>query len=239
MNDISNNAYLSSLSLETRQQEEAGTNAAEDTNELGQTAFLELMITQMENQDPLSPQDNSEFVAQLAHFSSVEGLEKLNTNFDSFTSSFLSNQALEASSLVGSQVAVAGNEAILLEGSFIGGSIDVPSTTSDMTMNIYSESGTLAHSIPMGAQEGGEVVFRWSGNQIEINGELSDWQPNEDATPGDYTVEVLATQDGELQALETALTANVNSVTVSESGDLTLNLAGRGAVSINDVKQFN
>ena len=40
--------------------------ANKNTNELGQAAFLELMITQMNNQNPLSPQDNSEFVAQLA-----------------------------------------------------------------------------------------------------------------------------------------------------------------------------
>ena len=39
------------------------------SNELGQTAFLELMITQLENQDPLSPQENGEFIAQLAQFS--------------------------------------------------------------------------------------------------------------------------------------------------------------------------
>ncbi len=240
MNDIfANNAYLSSLSLETRQAEKAKVEAKEDSNELGQSAFLELMITQMNNQDPLNPQDNSEFVAQLAQFSSVEGLERLNKNFDSFSSSFLSNQALEASSLVGSMVAVDGNVGILNEGSFVGGSIQLPASTSDMTMNIYSKAGTLVESIPMGTQNTGEVVFRWNGNQLEINGELSDWRATQAATPGEYTIEVLATQDGELQALQTAITANVNSVTVSPGGELTLNLAGRGAVSINDVKQFN
>src|SRR6187402_2976578 len=73
---------------------------AKKSNDLGQDAFLQLMITQMKNQDPLSPQDNSEFVAQLAQFSSVEGLDKLNKNFNAFTGGFMSNQALQASSLV-------------------------------------------------------------------------------------------------------------------------------------------
>lgn len=240
MNDIfANNAYLSSLSLESRQATEAAAQDPEDKNELGQTAFLELMITQMENQDPLNPQDNSEFVAQLAQFSSVEGLERLNKNFDTFSSSFMSNQALEASSLVGSMVSVQSNSSFLNEGSYIGGSIEVPSATSDMTMNVYTDTGTLAASIPMGFQDSGNTVFRWSGQQMEINGELSEWSSSSDIAAGEYTVEVVATQNGETTALDTALTANVNSVTVSPTGELTLNLAGVGAVSINDVKQFN
>ena len=60
----------------------AKTPTTKKSNELGQDAFLQLMITQMKNQDPLSPQNNTEFVAQLAQFSSVQGLEKLNTNFN-------------------------------------------------------------------------------------------------------------------------------------------------------------
>src|SRR5690349_8345506 len=85
------------------------------SNELGQDAFLELMITQMKNQDPLSPQSNSEFVAQLAQFSSVQGIEKLNANFNSFSSGFQSNQALQASSLVGRSVSVESKTSILVD----------------------------------------------------------------------------------------------------------------------------
>ena len=61
-----------------------------ETQELGQDVFLELMVTQMRNQNPLDPQDNSEFVAQLAQFSSVEGLDKLNNTMEGFVGSFQS-----------------------------------------------------------------------------------------------------------------------------------------------------
>ncbi|MFT5117768.1 MAG: flagellar basal-body rod modification protein FlgD [Kiritimatiellia bacterium] len=238
INNIADNTYLNSLSLQTREQEAAAAKEASG-NELGQTAFLELMITQMENQDPLSPQDNSEFIAQLAQFSSVEGLERLNTNFDSFTSNFVSNQALQASSLVGQSVSVPASEAELVEGSVVGGTITLPALTTDMKMNIYNEQGALTEQIPFGAQSAGDVVFRWDGKRIEINGELTNWESSQAQTSGQYSFEVIATQNGEPLQLDTALTANVNSVTAGENGQLILNLAGVGAVNINDVKQFN
>jgi len=243
MPDITTNNYLNSLTLDTRQQQEAAAAnvSAEnsDSNELGQTAFLELMITQLENQNPLSPQDNSEFVAQLAQFSSVEGLDRLNNSFDDFSANFISNQALQASSLVGTSVAVPTSQAQLFEGSFVGGNIDVPASTSDMTMNIYSQEGDLLEQIPMGGQEAGSLVFRWDGNRLEVNGELTAWESEESISSGDFRIEVIATQDGEPQQLDTALTANVNSVTVDSNNQLVLNLAGIGPVSINDIKQFN
>ena len=239
MSDITNNTYLNSLTLDAQQQQAAAADTTEDSNELGQSAFLELMITQMENQNPLDPQDNSEFVAQLAQFSSVESLDKLNNSFDDFAVNFLSNQALQASSLVGTSVAVPGSQAQLFEGGYIGGTIDLPASTTDMTMNIYSDTGELVESIPLGDQQAGDIVFRWDGNRIEINGQLNSWESENPLAAGDFTFEVLASQDGEAQQLDTALSANVNSVSVDENNQLILNLAGIGPVSLADVKQFN
>ena len=242
MTDITSNSYLSSLSLETRQQQEATattTASKQSSNELGQNAFLELMITQMENQNPLDPQDNTEFVAQLAQFSSVESLDKLNNSFDNFAANMLSNQALQVSSLVGTSVAVPTSEAQLAEGAYVGGNITLPAATTDMTVNIYSDSGALLEAIPLGAQQAGNIAFRWDGNRIEINGKLTAWQSAQPIASGNFKFEVIATQNGKPQQLDTALTANVNSVTVDEKNQIMLNLAGIGPVSIDAVKQFN
>jgi len=239
INDISTNEFLSSLTQTSLQEAQEEANGSTDSNELGQSAFLELMITQMENQDPLSPQENSDFIAQLAQFSSVEGMERLNSNFDSFASNFISNQALQASSLVGRSVSIPSDTAELLQDDVVGGTITLPASTTDMSMNVYNEQGALVDQIPMGAQSAGDVVFRWDGHRVEINGELTSWESEEDILAGSYRFEVLATQDGEVTQLDTALTANVNSVTAGDNGQLILNLSGQGAVSINDVKQFN
>ncbi|ODS23800.1 flagellar biosynthesis protein FlgD [Candidatus Endobugula sertula] len=242
-NDIANNTFLNTVSLD-RRQEVAAEQEKKSGNELGQSVFLELMITQLENQDPLSPQENSDFIAQLAQFSSVEGLERLNTNFDDFSGNFRSNQALEASSLVGRPVSVPTSEAQLVENGFVGGTITLPQSTTELTINIYNEDNALVQQVPLGTQRVGDVVFRWDGKRIEVNGELTSWQATESMISGNFRFEALALQQNELGAmeseqLETALTANVNSVTAAENGQLILNLSGLGAVNINDVKQFN
>ncbi|WP_341938710.1 flagellar hook assembly protein FlgD [Marinimicrobium sp. C2-29] len=233
-NDPSVNSVLSNLNVANKNKDD------EKPNEMGQSAFLELMITQMNNQDPLSPQDNTEFIAQLAQFSSVEGLERLNSNFEDFSGSFMSNQALQASSLVGRSVTVPTESTQLLEGGIVNGSVDLESSAGDMRLNIYDDKGALVANVPMGAQPAGELAFRWDGQNMEVNGELLKWQGGEEpVAPGEYRFEAIATQNGESQQLDTALSANVNSVTLGDDGQLTLNLAGVGAVNLGDVKQFN
>lgn len=212
------------------------TETKKNNNELGQAAFLELMITQMNNQNPLSPQDNSEFVAQLAQFSSVEGLERLNKTFNSF----MSNNALQASSLVGRNVTVESEKSTLTKGGIISGSADLAYSTKNLKINIYDETGALVQKIPVGEVPQGEMVFRWDGQNLEVNGELLDWEAGDAAAAaGEYKFEITADQNGKNEALKTSLSANVNSVTIGDNGTLILNLAGVGAIEASKVKQFN
>lgn len=230
----STNSVFSDLSINNKKE------TVKQKNELGQSAFLELMITQLKNQDPLSPQDNSAFVAQLAQFSSVEGIDKLNTNFNTFTNSFVANQALQASSLVGRSVSVSADSTRLETGSLVSASVDVPSSTG-ISVNIYSENGVLVDKASLGLQPAGEMVMRWDGKNMEINGQLINRSdaPENGLPAGNYRFEFNGVIDGKATKLDTALSANVNSVTVSPNGSLVLNLAGIGPVSMDDVKQFN
>lgn len=240
MSDVANTKSASDVLGSYAIDKNKAATPAKKTNDLGQDAFLQLMITQMKNQDPLSPEKNSEFVAQLAQFSSVQGLEKLNSSFNSFSSGFQSNQALQASSLVGRSVSIEGSNSILAADGIISGTITVPASTADLKINVYDSKGALAAQIPVGSAEKGDMNFRFDGHNIEINGELSKWTSGDTALPPDtYKFEVLASQDGKSQQLATSLSANVNSVTVGTDGKLVLNLAGLGAVDISKVKQFN
>lgn len=212
------------------------TETKKNSNELGQAAFLELMITQMKNQNPLEPQDNSEFVAQLAQFSSVEGLERLNKNF----TNFMSTNALQASSLVGRSVSVQTDKSTLQTGGLISGMFNMDYSAKDTKVSIYDEAGALVQTIPVGELAKGEHVFRWDGQNIEVNGKLLEWKaPGNGAAVGIYKFEVTATQNGKTESLKTSLSANVNSVSINEDGELILNLAGIGPVNVKDVKQFN
>ncbi|MEM1146048.1 MAG: flagellar hook capping FlgD N-terminal domain-containing protein, partial [Pseudomonadota bacterium] len=69
--------------------EQRGANSVED---LGSEAFLQLMVAQLENQDPSKPIDNTEFVAQLAQFGTVSGVQELNESFDSLGASLAAGQ---------------------------------------------------------------------------------------------------------------------------------------------------
>lgn len=65
------------------------------TNSLGQDAFLKLLVTQLEHQDPMQPQENGEFIAQLATFSSLEKLNQIAATLDQISSALgLSTDAL-------------------------------------------------------------------------------------------------------------------------------------------------
>ena len=236
MNEISSTSVFQDLAIGKKNKADT-----EQSDELGQKAFLKLMITQLENQDPLSPQENTEFIAQLAQFSSVESLDRLNTNFDSFSENFVANQALQASSLVGRSVTVPSSSTLLEPGGVVTAAAELPNATGDLKLSITNEYGELVDQISLGAQPAGELVLRWDGVSAELNGELLDWQSSHESgvPPGKYHFSFNAQADGKSVQLESYLSANVNSVTVGKGGLLTLNLAGVGAVSLADVKQFN
>ncbi len=79
-------AYAASKAAETK------------ANDLDKNAFLKLLITQLENQDPLDPQDNSEFVAEMAQFSSLEQMTNMNDSLSKINT-LVSN--MDTSMLVG------------------------------------------------------------------------------------------------------------------------------------------
>lgn len=215
---------LGELSIDNRIKD----SGREKSNELGQDAFLKLMITQMNNQDPLEPQKNSEFVAQLAQFSSVEGLDKLNNTVEDMNQGFQSSQALQASSLVGRSVKVPSESAYLAPGGYVAGTINLPYSTSDLSMGIYNESGSLVAKELMGANEGGDITFVWDGKGDDGN----------TLPPGNYRFEAIANTGEGPQQLATDLSANVDSVTVGGNGTLTLNIAGVGPMSLSSVSEI-
>ncbi len=215
------NDVLNQYSLKTEEKEKS--------NELGQTEFLELMIAQMNNQSPLEPQNNTEFVAQLAQFSSVEGLERLNTTAESMASQFRSTQALQASAMVGRDVLVPGQYAIKSSNGQINGVIELPAATSNLAISIFNQSGELVSRLEKGTQASGDVPFTWDGTNSK----------GETLPAGKYEVVAEAQYNGESEQQVAYLAANVDSVSIATNGNVILNLAELGSVGIDEVKQIN
>src|ERR1700692_4736678 len=132
---------------------------------LGGTNFLTLMLAQLKNQDPTSPVDSNQFLNQLASLSTVQGITERNTSFGSLSSSLVSSQALQASSLLGHQALVSSKTANLAANGSVSGAIDVPQTTSQAVVNISDSSGALVRQINLGAQSTGLASFSWDGKQ--------------------------------------------------------------------------
>ena len=80
----------------------------EDSEMLGRDAFLQLFTAQLKNQNPLDPMENEAFVAQLAQFSSVEGIKGMQSSLETLVGNLREQSLLTGSQLVGKRVAVAG-----------------------------------------------------------------------------------------------------------------------------------
>lgn len=219
--DISSNPLLRSLQANNTQTQQAG-------DDLGQDAFLKLMIAQLRHQDPLSPAENGEFIAQLAQFSSVEGITNLNTAVGDLVNEFRSSRALEASALVGRQVEVNSNIGRLAEGANLIGTIELPASTSRLQVVVESPAGELLRVEELGEQFAGNIQFGWNGENTD--GEV---QP-----AGLYRVSAVALIDGEETAVPVSLAANVNSVSIGADNSMTLDVDGVGQVSIDSVRRF-
>lgn len=232
-----NGSPFDQWSVESRQAADKAASAAKnDPNAMGQTEFLELMMAQLENQDPLSPQNNTEFIAQLAQFSSVEGIQSLNNNVNGLVDSFKSSQALQASALVGRKVQIEGSAAPVKSGEGMSGSVDIPSGARDMLVVVKDANGQAVHEVNLseyassdGSYPEGKVPFEWDGNSADGN----------PLPAGNYSVSATAIVNGNTATLDTNVNVNVDSVTMGTGGQITLNLAGYGSMPLSDVKEFH
>jgi len=201
-------------------------------DELGKDEFMKLLITQLENQDPLEPQDNTEFIAQLAQFSSLEGITNMSNSLEQFGETLASTQALQASTLVGRQVQVLSESATLEEGRPVRGTVDIPQSTQEAFVAVYTGSGDYIGDIGLGSREKGEAAFEWDG--LDTDGEPF--------PPGDYQFRAFTVQDGKPEQADLYLGRNVSSVALNsgQRGDIMLNISGMSdAVRLRDVKVIN
>ena len=188
--------------------------------------FLQLMTTQLQDQDPTSPVSDSDFFSQIAQFSEVSGIDQLNSSFTSLASQMSSSQTLQAASLIGQSVLVPGTTG-QLGSSGLSGAVQVPAS-GDVSVGIYNSSGTLVNTLNLGVQSAGTVPFTWNGQDSSGNS----------LAAGSYTISAQVGSGNTAQSATTDVMAQVLSVTPGASG-VTLDLAGIGEVPFTSVQQIN
>ena len=186
-------------------------------NELKQEDFLSLLTKQLAQQDPFKPVGNDQMIAQMASFATVDGISQMNEQFGSLNSAMTSNQALQASTLVGRDVLIPSATGVKKADGGMAGMVKLPQALNHMMVRIENEQGQLVKSLDMGAKPPGDHRVEWDGTD-----ESGNVLPE-----GRYQMKVGGLVDGESREFDVSTYANVNSVLLGNgNGNVMLNLAG-------------
>ncbi|PXX96469.1 flagellar hook assembly protein FlgD [Halomonas sp. LBP4] len=197
--------------------------------------FMTLLITQLQNQDPLNPMENSEMTSQLAQVNTVSGIEELNETLSGITSQIDAGQTLQATALIGQGVLVPGDR-VLLETDAEGQvhttpfGIELGESADNVQVTITNADGQVINRYDIGPAKAGVESFSWDGKTSE----------GESAVPGAYRVGIEATRGDDSLDVETLNFAVVSGVTPSDDdGGVRLDLgAVYGQVALDQVRQI-
>ncbi|HDM8172102.1 TPA: flagellar hook assembly protein FlgD [Vibrio harveyi] len=198
-------------------QENKKTEESTGKQDLKQEDFLSLLTKQLSQQDPFKPVSNDQMIAQMASFATVDGIGKMNSQFESLNSSMTSNQALQASSLVGRDVLVPGAAGVKQDDAAMAAMVKLAQPIDNLFVRVENEAGQLVRTFEVGAKPAGDTRVLWDGNDENGN----------PMPAGKYNVKASGLVEGESQEFPVSTYANVNSVLLGKGdGNVLLNLAG-------------
>jgi flagellar basal-body rod modification protein FlgD len=189
-----------------------------------QDKFLNLLVAQLKNQDPLSPMDNAQVTSQLAQINTVQGIESLNTTLQTLMGSYSTSQSMQAASMVGRYIFTDGNKMNLADGAAVAG-VTLDSPADKVTITVTSPSGQVVHTATMDNLDAGTNTFQWDGKTD--SGAAS--------AAGQYTFAITATNQGQKVTSTPLAVSMVDSVINNASGPLLH--TSTGSVTWDKVKQ--
>ncbi|SDN41654.1 flagellar hook assembly protein FlgD [Polaromonas sp. JS666] len=188
--------------------------------------FLKLLVTQLNNQDPLNPLDNAQLTSQLAQMSTVSGIEKLNGAVQSLLAQSGASQVLQSAALIGRTVLVPGKEAAVKGGVPDKFGIDIAGAADAVKVSVKNAAGEVVRTFDLGALPAGVKMVDWDGKS-DTGAALPD---------GNYSLSVTA-KAGKEDVLSLALTyAKVASV-AQVYGGASLDLGGGRKAGLDEVRQ--
>jgi flagellar basal-body rod modification protein FlgD len=212
--------------------------------------FLKLLVTQMQNQDPLNPLDNAQVTTQMAQINTVSGIEKLNQGISSMSQmlseklgglaigssldslngtlqtlqgQMLQSQAVQGAALVGRTVLLEGSALQMAQGQGIG-AFDLAGAADRVKVEVLGPAGQVIDTLDLGAQSAGRGGFSWS-------------PPDKMDTRG-LTFRVSAQSESANVPVKPLMADTVNAVSMSGNG-LVLQLARGGSTAFNLVKALS
>lgn len=212
----------------------SGSTTSTDSVQADQDKFMKLLVTQLQNQDPLNPMDNAAMTSQLAQLSTVTGINKVNATLESLRTDIASTQSATAISLIGKGVLVEGKGIVLSsttgeDGKTTSSSVfgvELASDAQTVDIEIKDSSGKTVRNMSMTNAEAGTYPITWDG--------LKDDKTTY-AAAGNYTFTVTAKTAGSTLTATPLQLAAVASVSTGASG-VKLNTS-LGHFSMSDIKE--
>lgn len=197
------------------------TSTATGSNTLGQEDFLQLLVAQLENQDPLDPQSNTEFIAQLATFSSLEQQTLTNDKLESVITATENLERSGAFELLNDQIVVQ-TDSLYLTGDDVDLGVALPESASEVRLSILDADNSVVATLTLTDLDAGDNFFNWDGCDDDGN-TLAD---------GEYSLSVsAANDDGSINDVLTLVKSSVNEVALSSAGSVLVTDAGEVLLS--------
>ena len=226
MSTIDNNNSLNSILDKLGIQQQTADSGPKDA--LGQAEFLKLMTTQLQNQDPFKPTDNTEMIAQMAQFSMVTGQTEMNESIKAISGQLSEFRIATAANMLGHSVLVSGNKAFPDAEGVVSGALDIPSTSTSTSVLYKSMNGDILHAEELGPQTAGLLGFRWENipqNVLDENEYI--------------TVEAFADTGTGLKSVGSSVFGEVLAASAGNTPEgVVYDVRGYGDVSASDVKRF-
>jgi flagellar basal-body rod modification protein FlgD len=183
--------------------------------------FLQMMVAQIQNQDPTNPLDGAQYVTQLAQFSMVEGVEGLKVLQQKSINMMDTQQVLQSTDLIDKEVMVPSQTLSQKDEQSIRGQVELGGAADQVELKVYDKHGTLVATKNWGESKAGALDYTL---------------PTLPA--GEYSFEVKASLAGVATTTKNYVASKVERVNLPGTGEIMLQVAGVGDVPLFSAVQF-
>lgn len=189
--------------------------------------FLNILCAELQYQDPLDPQTNSEFASQLAQFTQVNTLTDINDNIETLSILNASINSYQSLGFIGRTIEATGNS-VDYEGNTVNLGFTLKKDAAKIAVTVYDNNGSAVRTITMDPLKAGEQTCSWDGKDNYGN----------TVSKGSYTYKIAALDAGGKPV--TSTTTSVGKVTgVTYDNGITYLMVGDKKILISDVTKIN
>ncbi len=198
--------------------------------DLGKDAFLTLLVTQLQNQDPLNPMEDKEFTAQLAQFSSLEQLTNISDGIENMGENANRQEMLSAVSFIDKEIMAKGYQLSKSDEKINTVYFELSKSAASCYVNIFDNNGAIVNTVKLGALQAGAYQVNWDGTDYDGNE-----MPN-----GTYQVAMAAEgTDGKAVLVDTHVSGVVAGVQLGSDGSYVLRLEDGREVEFANIKEIS